>query len=257
MPAAACLFLGRPYYRREEFLSGLARLGYAIAPTPSPRPGADDILLIWNRKGAESAVAARYEAAGARVIVAENGYINGAGGEKRYALALGHHNGAGRWPVGGAERFAAMGLELKPWRTVGEHVLFLPQRGIGEPGVAQPPGWPSRCFSALCARTARPVRVRQHPGSDKTEPYIDLDHAHCAVTWGSGAAIKALAYGIPVFHALGPWIGSGAALPLDGADLERPLLDDAKRLSMFERLAYAQWTMAEIVSGEAFAWLLQ
>lgn len=242
----------------EEFLGGLRRLGYNRDPLPKSRPEPGDLLLMWNRRSVDATYAKNFEHAGGTVIVAENGYINGRDGEKRYALALGHHNGAGRWRVGGPERFEALRLELAPWRMSGDHVLVLPQRGIGEGGVAMPMQWGHRMFVDLQRTLARPVRLRRHPGDlKKSEPYVDLQNAHCAVTWGSGAGIKALAVGIPVFHAFPRWIGAGAASPLDGADLERPFMDDDARLTMFRRLAWAQFTMREIVSGDAFAWLLQ
>jgi hypothetical protein len=119
-----------------------------------------------------------------------------------------------------------------------------------------PREWSYATGRALPLRTKRPIRLRRHPGHAKTEPYDDLRNAHAAVTWGSGAAIKALAFGVPVFHAFPRWIGAPSALSLDGSDLEAPLCDDDARLAMFRRLAWAQWPMADIVSGEAFSWLL-
>lgn len=257
MPDACCLFRSGIAYGRDEFAGGLAALGYRVSHIAKHRPDPEDVLLVWNRRRAEDSAVDRYRRAGARIVVAENGFIRASNEKaKSYALALEHHNGAGRWPVGGGERFAMSGIELHPWRSVGDHVLMLPQRGIGEKGIAQPPGWAHTAFRTLEAATDRPVRLRRHPGPAKTEPYAELEGAHAAVTWASGAAIKALAFGIPVFYGLDRWIGAGAALPL-GSDLEEPLMDDARRLAMFERLAWAQWSIAEIVTGEAFEWLLQ
>lgn len=255
MPDAHCLFRAPVAYRRDEFLGGLARLGYKALPGVKRRPEPGDVLLLWNRRNSEEQYASYYERAGGTVLVAENGYMPAWGG-KTYALALGHHNGAGSWPVGGPERFASSGVELCPWRPAGKHLLILAQRGIGEKGVAMPPAWSHAAFSSLPHLTRRQVRLRRHPGPAKTEPYDELAGAHAAITWGSGAAIKALAAGYPVFTSFPRWIGAAAALPLDGADLEAPLMDDGKRLAMFERLAWAQHSMAEIISGEAFAWLL-
>lgn len=255
MPFVCSLFRSPSTYRRDEFLSGLKRHGYhaEMMPRRNPQPG--DILLLWNRKGREDQTAKVYERAAATVLVAENGYINGADGQKRYALAIGQHNGAGKWRVGGPERFDAMGIELHAWRS-GDEIVLLPQRGIGAPGVAMPLRWVNTTEAMLKRSTRRKISTRRHPGHLKTEPYEALKHAHCAVTWGSGAAIKALAHGIPVFHGLKSWIGAAAASQLDGADIERPKMSDDDRLEMFRRLAWAQWDMAQITSGEAFEWLL-
>lgn len=258
MPSACAVFRSNAHvYRREEFLSGLARVGFSIDHLPKRRPEPGDLILVWNRVGMVEPYVQAYERVGATVIVAENGYISGADGEKRYALAKDLHNGAGSWRIGGPERLERLGLHLLPWRAGGDQVVLLPQRGIGSVNVAMPKGWGHDQLHALARRTRRRILFRRHPGSLKTEPYADLQNAHCAVTWGSGAAIKALAYGVPVFHAFPRWIGAEASTRLDGADLECPMRDDGARLRMFERLAWAQWSMGEIVSGEAFAWLLE
>lgn len=270
MPHATILLSPREAYRRDAFIAGLARLGYDGGDRPVQNPHRDDVMVIWNRKDPDGYHALRYEAAGARVIVAENGYIGSApDGGKLFALALGQHNGAGKWPVGGPERIGCQmatgwhpfGLELKPWRETGEDLLILPQRGIGCPGVAMPPSWLPRAVKNLRRSTARTIRIRRHPGLEKVEPYPDFAGAHAVVTWGSGAAIKAIVAGVPAFYDLPDWIGApaarygatGMAEPEYG--IEEPFTGD--RMPMLERLAWAQWNLAEVASGEAFAWLLQ
>jgi hypothetical protein len=253
VPIATVLLQATPHYKREAWARGLAALGYEIAAR-NPRPSPDDLILTWNRRAPLEQAVRTHERAGARALVAENGYLpRTRDGAKFYALALGHHNGAGAWRVGGPDRWASFGIELQPWREAGEHIVILPQRGFGPPGVAMPSGWPQRAFSELRRRTKRRIVVRHHPGQDKTEPYEALRGAHAAVTWGSGAAIKALAVGCPVFHEFPRWIGAPAAR-LGLLDLEEPWLGDCR--PMFERLAWAQWTLAEIERGDAFAWLL-
>ncbi len=259
MPTAYCLFRSSLHYRRDAFSAGLERNGYTVEHRVRP-PRRGDLLLIWNRLGAEHQAAKVFEAAGATVVVAENGYLGPPGGDKRFALALGHHNGAGTWRSGGPERWTALDVPLQPWRTNGHQVVVLLQRGIGAPGVAQPASWARPVVDQLRAATRRPVVLRQHPGLSPArlvdkEPHVALANAWCVVTWGSGAALKALVAGVPVFHGLGQWIGAAAARPWGPlAQLETPLRGD--RLPMLRRLAWAQWTLAEIKSGEAFRWLL-
>lgn len=249
---ATVLFKPSVSYRRDAFEDGLRILGYGISPTPLSTPARDDLLVLWNRSHYENHVALRYEAAGATVVVAENGYIGSDGaGHKLYALARTHHNGAGKWNVGNTPRWRQ---PIRPWRGSGDTILVLPQRGIGCTGIAMPTGWEVDVRKRLAAMTDRPVRVRRHPGVAKEDPYLALVGAHAAVTWGSGAGIKALAYGVPVFHDFSMWIGAPAARALKGADIEDPFLGD--RLPMFERLAWAQWSLAEVQSGEAFRCLL-
>lgn len=267
MPKAANLIRPVPPYRHDAFASGLARLGYDVAPRIRHPISPDDVLVIWNRKAQEELAARRFEEAGARVIIAENGYIGKSpSGAKLYALALGHHNGVGRWPVGGPERLEhqmatgwkppaiPFGATLLPWRGQGGHILILPQRGIGAGGVAMPYTWPRKVQERLRRITDRPIRIRQHPGDTKVEPWGAFDGAWAAVTWGSGAAIKAIVAGLPVFHELPGWIGAGAST-FGLGPIEQPWMGD--RLPMLQRLAWAQWSAEEIQSGEALEWLLK
>jgi hypothetical protein len=243
MPAAWIGLRDGPTYRRECFEAGLSRLGYSIAGGVTKKPRDGDLLLIWNRYAGGNSAALSFEARGLPVVVAENGYIWS--GEKLYALSLNHHNGLGHWFSGGPERWDSLGIELRPWRTDGETVV-LAQRGIGERGIAQPTSW--------LGSVRKMGRVRPHPGNKEGKPLEqDLANAGCAVTWGSGAAIKALAIGVPVLYGLKGWIGAQAASPIG----QKPKRDDADRLAMFQRLAWAQASIDEIRSGDAFARLLE
>lgn len=252
MPRACLLIRPEVRARWAAFRDGLGENGFSIAATAVDPSGPDDALVIWNRHRF-AGQARRYEQEGARVIVAENGWLNAASGEKRIALQLGHHNGAGDWHEGPEDRWSDLGIDLKPWRLDGDHILVLAQRGIGEPGIAEPRGWSSAIAAQLQSRTRRRVIIRKHPGNAEPPPEPDWSRCWAAVTWASGAGIKALIAGIPVFYGLNRWIGAAAALPLQ-SDIERPYLGD--RLPMLRRLAHAQWSLAEIASGEPFRRLL-
>lgn len=89
-----------------------------------------------------------------------------------------------------------------------------------------------------------PGRVRKHPGKSAAIPLEkDLAKAGKVVTWGSGAAVKALMMGIRVESHMPDWIAAQ-----DNTD--------QGRLDMFGRLAWAQWRLEEIASGAAFEWVL-
>lgn len=243
------------HYRREAILEGLSRLGYRVDRQPLSSPSKDDVLVIWNRSPSVEHFAKRYEAADARVIVVENGYIGcDEFGNQLYAVSLGHHSGAGEWFEGAEDRWSPLGVELKPWRSGGREIVVLPQRGIGEPGVGMHGAWALDVVERLKRVTDRPIRVRYHPGKERPDPYDDLNDCWAAVTWASGAGIKALIHGVPVFHEMPKWIGGGAAV-YGIENIENPFRGD--RLPMLRRLAYAQWTEAEIRSGEPFKCLLE
>lgn len=209
--------------RRAAFEKGLMRIG-------DP-----ELFCTWNRIGVADQVAKQYEARGLPVIVAENAaWGNEFAGQQWYSLARGMHNTVGRFPVGDAERFDGLNVDLAPWRTGGERVV-LPQRGIGPAGVAMPRDWPAQ----------QRGRTRSHPGTRSCLPLEqDLANAGEVVTWGSGAAIKALMWGVRVESHMPNWIGEQ-----DNTD--------ASRLAMLRRLVWAQWTLQEIESGEPFERLIR
>lgn len=254
-PRAFLLLREQPHYRRDAFCDGLAAVGYRIERVIPSKVNPEDVLVVWNRYNSFDRVAQNVERSGGRVIVAENGYLGGdIPAPKFYAIALQHHNGAGKWFVGEEDRFSRMGVEVFPWRPTGDHILVLPQRGIGPEGVAMPAEWPLKIVKRLQAVTKRPIRFRPHPGKERPPLEPDLVDAWAVVTWGSTAAVKALTHGIPVFHEMPQWIGAGAAR-LGIENLEDPFLGD--RMPMLHRLAWAQWSVAEIAKGEPFRCLLQ
>lgn len=258
-PTATCLIREQPHYRRDTFHEALTLLGYKVDLHPPRRIRRDDILVLWNRYGIHDEQAKSYERVGAPVIVVENGYVPMRGTKKAFALALNHHNGAGSWVSDGNARGHLLDVELKPWHSPnGGDTLILPQRGIGPPGVAMPRGWLADVQRRLSAMRRRRVTVRLHPGTDKHDKILPiedvLDGVACCVTWGSGAALKAIFAGVPVFHELAPWIGAPCA-QFGIERIEQPYFGDREQL--LERVACAQWTVEEVATAEPLARLIE
>lgn len=244
---AQCALPDGPNYRKADFLTGLAAAGFAVLPRVD-RPGAGDVLVTWNRSPSREPEARRFEDGGARVLVCENGYLGKEWlGRKWFAMAWGHHAGAGTWPNGGPSRWDGWGVDLAPWRTGTAETVILAQRGIGEAGIASPANWAQDVQQRIGGR------IRRHPGSAApTVPLAeDLANASSVVTWSSSAALHALLMGIPVWYGFDRWIGAGAARPLAEYGAE-PRRDDAARLATFRRLAWAMWDADEVRSGEPF-----
>jgi len=227
------------------------------------------LLLIWNRYGEDHALATRVEAAGGRVLVAENGYLgiggsspkfdvhpNGPQPHHYYALAEGWHNGGGRWRVGPWDRFKALCVNPKPYRNTGDYILVCPNRSFGVQGRMMPIDWTEDTVARLKLNPmGLPVRVRAHPGNfaPKVPLAEDLAGAAAVVIWSSGAGVHALVSGIPVV-ALAPfWICRTAAFTsIDGGSEMPP-----DRTQALHYMAWAQWRVDEIESGEAFVSLLR
>lgn len=266
MPRAYNLIRTAPFYRREACSSGLRRLGYAVEEGTAGAGAPGDVLLIWNRYGPQHELASRFERAGGTVIVAENGYVGRGGSspkfdvhprgprpEHYYALAVGGHNGQGRWPDGDGSRLEALGVALRP-RIPGDHVLICPNRSFGIPGRMMPADWPQRAAERVRRETSRPIVIRPHPGNDapKRPLEADLEGAHAVVIWSSNAGVHALLRGVPVFCDAPFWVCKPAAArgPVDAPEVPDPL-------PALRRMAWAQWTVSEIEAGDAFAHLLR
>lgn len=240
--AAALLIPQGLLPREHDAVSiGLAAAGYRLTD------GKADVSVVWGAR----------DQPGGKVLVAENGYLDGAGGPY-VALAVGGHNGAGKWPQGGSERLARLGVAFKPWREGGEHILVCPSRGLKTSANRQPDGWLEKTVAALKRVTDREIRVRPHPGNWKVNPPKvplegDLRGAHACVIWASSAGVRSLVEGVPVIYTAPHWICAEAAgNRLE--DIESPPMPD--RVPAFERLASAQWSLDEIATGEPFRALL-
>lgn len=226
--------------RTEAFTKGLERLGYTVQPGVTTVPNPGDIFVTWNRIREGRLAAGAFESRGLPVLVAENAsWGNGFMGGHWYTLARGYHNTSGCFPIGDASRWDEIEADVKPWRRPGGETIILPSRGIGPPGHAMPDGWGQSALARFGGR------LRPHPGQDGCLPLDeDLKSAGRIITWGSGAAILALMWGVRVLSEMPNWIG------------EQDNTDQG-RLDMFRRLAWAQWRLGEIASGEAFARLLK
>ncbi len=258
--------------RRDSIASGLRCIGYTVIDSmrenrevvkiPSKALANNDLLLIWNRGGRFERLAIDFETAGGSVIVFENGYF-AARGEKTYAMALHDHNGNGWSPSGAGHtmsRWNKLYLAVAPWQKHGKHILLCKQRGIGSQAMAQPHNWGDTMARRLQKLTDRPIVIREHPafaerrGLPARTIEDDLRDAHCLITFSSGAANEAIVAGVPVFYGAPHLIMETAAK--QGFDkLEEPYLDS--RDDAFAKLAWAQWTLSELSTGDPFQYLIR
>lgn len=245
------------HYRRDAFNAGLEAAGFTLADKiTDPKP--DDVLLIWNKYGGYYEQAIHFQQHGAKVIVAENCPLGNDWRNGRwYSLALNDITMVGgQWPEGPQDRWDSWNVELAEWQE-GNEIVILGQRGIGSPDAQCPQDW--------AARMQRQYgwRVRLHPGTSRLIPNRegkpfeeDLKNAAAVVTWGSSAAIRALAMGVPVYHDAPDFAGALCSTHISEYP-KPPMRDHKARLAMFRRLAWAMWNLEEISTGEPIKRLVQ
>lgn len=255
MRRALLLLRDPPQYRRDRFAAGLQAAGFRLCQA-IPDPLERDVLVIWNRYIHWHDEARRFERAGATVLVAENSPLAGLVDGKRFALARSFHNDSTTVRGSDPSRWDALGVDLAPWRTSGEHVLVCPNRSFGTPGRIMPQGWGDDVCARLRKVTKREVRLRPHPGKHPPAKPLsdDLAGAWCTVIWSSSAGVHSLIAGVPVICEAPYWIAKEAA-GTDTASIEAPPMPD--RLPTVQRLAWAVWSADEIQDGRAFRYLLQ
>lgn len=198
------------------------------------------------------------------VVVLETGYINRGDGEHHhYAAGFNGLNGRADFrnrnmPPDRAEK---LGVELKPYRSGGPVVVCGQVPWDASVEGTDHPAWCQATVEKLRDYTDRKIKFRPHPlarnamkplwGCEtSTVPFPeDLKDAHAVVTFNSNSGVEALVDGVPVFVAdRGSMCWEIANKSLMSIDV--PTRPD--RSQWLNDLCYAQWTLAELMSGEAW-----
>jgi hypothetical protein len=153
------------------------------------------------------------------------------------------------WSGEGPDRFRALGLEIKPWRQRGGHIVVCPQSDeyMRLAGWQKGHTWLHDVEKTLRTLTDRPLRIRSKLFSPPLSE--DLKGAWALVTHASAAANEALLAGIPVFctgRCAAQWLGS-SGLSL----IESPQYPDGRE-EWAAVLAENQWDEIEIRDGKAW-----
>lgn len=246
----------QPLDRWRAFQQGLVRIGFkVIEPHRSCDLGPGDVIVTWNVTTRDRDQIEAAAVFGARHIVAENGYLTSAGGTRFIALSRDGHNGSGTWPVGGPERWARMERSLPPLHVSGNLVLVCAQRGIGSEGMAMPRAWPSETARRIEAMGFA-AHIRHAPSACFGQPSLDseLAQSRAVAIWTSNVGTLARLAGKNVILC-GPHHIVDGCMGRDFEEIAHPKHRDP--LPAFQRLAWAQWTVEEIKSGEPFKMLME
>lgn len=161
-------------------------------------------------------------------------------------------------------RLDDLGLEIKPWRKRGRHVLIAGSSAKYHAfyGLPDPTTYAMGLVRRLREYTDRPIVYRPKPswrgacpiaGTRLSEPSESLDDAlggaWAMITHGSNACFEAALMGIPSIV-----LGNAVARPISSrclSAIEDPHLSSFRR-QWLANLAFCQWTEDEFASGMAW-----
>lgn len=156
-----------------------------------------------------------------------------------------------------------LGLELKPWRAAGDHILVCGQRdgGWSMKGTDMNQ-WALDTVKQIRTKTARPIVIRPHPRnpinhhlfagipnlkfSRDTTLQQDLNNAWASVFFNSSSCVASVLAGVPVF-ASDPDCVAWQIANTDLAQIEKPLTP--VREQWLWDLSAAHWTDEESRAG--------
>ena len=170
-----------------------------------------------------------------------------------------------------------LGVDLRPWRDQGAHILMCLQRDGGWSMAGfDVVDWALITTKQLRQHTNRPIRIRAHPGDKKANKYcqeimrsltrhgikdVDLsppnqpltrDFKHCwaVICHNSSPGVAAAIEGIPVFLTDPDRSQAREVANTDLAAVENPVMPD--RTHWIHRISQSHWSHADLASGAAW-----
>ena len=164
------------------------------------------------------------------------------------------------------------GVELKPWRTAGNHILILCQRPKGFNMFTDQEVWLDKTINHIRKNTSRPIMIRMHPGDGSRFKQIEkiqkkygttvtisehenirdaLVNCWCTVGINSTPNVVAAIEGVPgyVEDLAHSWAADIAFNDLDL--IENPPMPD--RSNWIHKIANIHWSNDEVRSGKLWA----
>jgi hypothetical protein len=217
--------------------------GGKIVPPAPLRPG--DVFVYGRLRGLDDTLR-KAQTKGRTWYYADNCYLGRRNEHFRVTRCGYQHDGMGRAKP---ERWERLGLEIKPWRAAGKHVLVCPPDQLyGELWGIDVVKWRADVLKQLERATDRPIPVRDRSSAKDPNRPLAADLAECwaLVTCTSNVAVDALIAGVPVF-CTHPCAAYDMGTPILGL-IEEPVMRE-DRLRWAQVLAANQWTLPEMSSG--------
>jgi hypothetical protein len=164
-----------------------------------------------------------------------------------------------------------LNIELKNYRTTGDHILVCLQRvdGWSMCGLSVQE-WLDNTVNEIRKYSSRPIIVRKHPG-DRRQDHLqfsnqytisatpkladDLQNCWATVTYNSSPGIASLIYGVPVFvtdtepKQSQTWPACNTDLKL----IDNPIMHD--RTDWINKISQSHWNDDEVASGQAWTFI--
>jgi hypothetical protein len=163
-----------------------------------------------------------------------------------------------------------LNLNLKSWRSSGNHILFCLQRNGGwSMGGISSIDWMNKTINDIRKYSNRPIVVRAHPGDKKIKSILRINHknvflstkenlvddlkgAWATVVYNSSPSVASIIEGVPAFLTdnIPQHSQSFDVANTDISNIENPVMLD--RQAWIEKLSMCHWKFDELRSGEAW-----
>lgn len=252
------------HYRIDSsyaLMKGMRRHGVRPFIGKKWKPSDADLAVLWSWKRPD--VTAAMLGSGRHVIIMERGFIQPR--NEWVSLAVDGFNNRGRFapaPDGGKRWERLFSHHMKPWQTGGDYVLLIGQ----VPGDMALNGtdmvsWAQEQTNRL-VKLGHRVAYRPHPelptpcplGATLSTGSLagDLSGAERVVAFSSTTAVEAVLAGIPTVVC----DEGSVAYPMASHSVEDPIIRPDRTIWAHD-LAWRQWSLAELASGEAWAHVRQ
>jgi hypothetical protein len=163
-----------------------------------------------------------------------------------------------------------LNLNLKPWRSNGDHILICLQRdgGWSMQGV-RIQQWLDNTVFKIRQHSKRKIVVRTHPGDKKINSILKINHKNmvlsnnknltddlkncwATIVYNSSPGVASVIEGIPVFLT-DPQPKNSQSFEVSNVDLnliENPVMPE--RQHWVEKISMSHWNFEELRSGEAW-----
>ena len=213
-----------------------------------------DAVVALGLAGRSRLVRDTYRAKGIPVFIIDAGYILRDCGYSQFGI------GDLNWLPDAAyhDRAEEMVLFAQNKRKQGSFILVAGQLPGDNQHSINVIEWRDKTLGALKELTDLPVCFRPHPRVERPQNTISeaLEDCHCLVTHNSTAAYEAIRQGIPVI--CDPCAAYSEVCETRLENVNAPKIGTkAKRQKMLDRVAYAQWTLEELETGEPLKFLIE